>query len=77
MTRSFLSYSFALAAATLVLLAAGATPASAQQPTSAAAAQQKYPEVVEGNKLLEKRDVAAAEKLFEIAAKIPSFPRPT
>ena len=75
MTRSFLSYSFALAAATLVLLAAGATPASAQQPTSAAAAQQKYPEVVEGNKLLEKRDVAAAEKLFEIAArKYPELP---
>ena len=58
MARSFLSFTFALATATLILLGAGATPASAQPATAAChsnaprPSRRQYPEVQEAFQLL-------------------------
>jgi len=81
MARLFLSFTFALATATVILFGAGATSASAQPavtPTTPATspAQKKYPEAQEALQLLiGKRDMPGAIKLLENAArKYPELP---
>ena len=81
MARSFLSFTFALATATLILLGAGATPTSAQPqlpklPRRPSQAKQ-YPEVQEAVQLLlgPTHDMRAAIKVLEDAArKYPELP---
>ena len=81
MARSFLSFTFALAAATLMLFGAGAMPATAQTgtatPGSGTSKQKQYPEVQEAAQLLvgPKHDMAGAIKILEAAArKYPELP---
>ena len=80
MARSFLSFTFALASATLILLGAGATPASAQPSTpaapSAAPRPRQYPEAQEAlNLLFGKRDYQGAiKKLEDAARRYPELP---
>jgi tetratricopeptide (TPR) repeat protein len=80
MARSFLSFTFALATATLILLGDGATSVLAQPvtpvaPTAAAPKQKQYPEVQEALQLLAQRKMAdAIKKLDEVSRKYPELP---
>ena len=83
MARSFFSFTFALATATVILLGAGATPASAQPATPslppAASKPKQYPEVQEAlNRFVKDRDMTAGIKAWKMPrGNIPNFPRPT
>ncbi len=82
MARSFLSFTSALAIATLCLLGAGVAPALAQPqspetPKPEAAKPKTYPEVQEAVQALlgPTRDIDAATKMLETAArKYPELP---
>jgi tetratricopeptide (TPR) repeat protein len=81
MARSFFSFTFALATATLILLGVGATPASAQpklpETPTVPVKQNKYPEMQEAFQLLlgPTHDMAGAIKLLkEAARKYPELP---
>ena len=77
MTRSFLSFTFAPAIATVFLIVAGATPAMAQP---AASRQAQYPEWQEANQLLTgpSHDMRGAIGRWKKPRKnIPNCPRHT
>jgi tetratricopeptide (TPR) repeat protein len=79
MARSFLSFTFALATATLILFGAEAMPASAQPATPAASAAapraRQYPEVQEAVQLFGRRQISEAIKALEnLSRKNPELP---